>query len=203
MATKRTPTTRPTQTTSEPAKSHQILLMPSAQNAIAMEAWGQYAGKTDIGELVTDLRAQTDKVRAGNMGQVEAMLYGQAMTLQTIFVSLARRSALNVGEHMDAADRYMRLALKAQAQGRATLETLAIIKNPMPYIKQANIANGPQQINNGTTSHAGKFENQQNELLEGSHGSTYLDTRAAATADRGNPALETVEPVYRAKKFKR
>jgi hypothetical protein len=75
----------------------------------------------------------------------------QAHTLDTIFNELARRSAANVGEYMEAAERYMRLALKAQSQCRATIETLAEIKNPKPvaFVQQANIANGPQQVNNG------------------------------------------------------
>jgi hypothetical protein len=43
----------------------------------------------------------------------------------------------------------MRMALKAQAQCRATLETLATIKNPsVVFARQANIAQGPQQANN-------------------------------------------------------
>jgi hypothetical protein len=58
-----------------------------------------------------------------------------------------------MGEHFDAFERYLRLALKAQNQCRATLETLAAIKNPpVVFTKQANInhGNGNQQINNGT-----------------------------------------------------
>jgi hypothetical protein len=46
---------------------------------------------------------------------------------------------------------------KAQNQCRMTLETLSTIKNPpVVYAKQANIAHGPQQVNNGTApaSHA-------------------------------------------------
>jgi hypothetical protein len=43
----------------------------------------------------------------------------------------------------------MRYGLRAQAQCRATLETLAAIKNPPTvFARQANIANGPQQVNN-------------------------------------------------------
>ena len=56
---------------------------------------------------------------------------------------------MNTGEYLDATDRYMRLALKAQAQCRATVETLAEIKNPPTlFARQANIAHGPQQVNN-------------------------------------------------------
>lgn len=50
-----------------------------------------------------------------------------------------------MGEYLNATDTYLRLALKAQAQCRATLQTLAEIKNPRPvaFVKQANIAHGP------------------------------------------------------------
>ena len=45
---------------------------------------------------------------------------------------------------------YLRLALKAQAQSRATAEALAAIKQgPVVIARQANIAHGPQQVNNG------------------------------------------------------
>lgn len=50
---------------------------------------------------------------------------------------------------VDQKDRFMRLGLKAQDQCRHTLETLAVMKNPPVFARQANIANGPQQVNNG------------------------------------------------------
>jgi hypothetical protein len=85
---------------------------------------------------------------------------------------------------MDAVVIYLRLALKAQGQCRATLETLAMIKNPHPvaFVRQANIAHGPQQVNNGLAepgepSRAGKTKNQQNKLLEVQSGER-LDTEA-------------------------
>jgi len=53
---------------------------------------------------------------------------------------------------LSAMETYLRLALKAQAQSRATLETLAAIKNPpVVFARQANINHGgQQQVNNGT-----------------------------------------------------
>ena len=197
MATK---STKPKQAEpkGEAAKPHQLLLMATAQNAVAMELWGKYAGDIDLGELVTDLQKKAETIQDGNMKPVEAMLYGQAMALQTIFTNLARRSAMNVGEYMDAADKYMRLALKEQSQCRATLETLAEIKNPMPYIKQANIANGPQQVNNGKSTQyaqahtsAENSQTLQNKLLEHQHGDT-LEFGAQGAAGRANPHMATV-----------
>ena len=83
------------------------------------------------------------------MRPVEAMLYGQAVTLETIFTSLARRATSQ--EYLKQFQAYLGLALKAQAQCRATLEALAEIKNPRPvaFVKQANISGGHQQVNNG------------------------------------------------------
>lgn len=200
MATNSTKSTKPKQAEpkGEPAKPHQILLMSTAQNAIAMAEWGKYAGEIDLTELVTDLQTKVDLVKDGNMKPVEAMLYGQAMALQTIFTNLARRSAMNAGEYIDAADKYMRLALKAQSQCRATLETLAEIKNPMPYIKQANIANGPQQVNNGQApaTPAGNSQTLKNELLEQQHGDT-LEFGTTGQTVSTNTHLEAVGTVQR------
>jgi hypothetical protein len=48
----------------------------------------------------------------------------------------------------------MRIALRAQSQCRATLETLGTIKNPPTvFVKQTNVTSGPQQINNNTAGH--------------------------------------------------
>ena len=198
MATKSTKT-KQAEPKGEPVKPHHILLMPTAQNAVAMESWGKYAGEVDLSELITDLQKKAESIQDGNMKPVEAMLYGQAMALQTIFTNLARRSAMNAGEYLDAADKYMRLALKAQSQCRATLETLAEIKNPMPYIKQANIANGPQQVNNGQApaAPAGNTQTLQNELLEHQHGDT-LEFGTTGQTVGADTHLEAVGTVQRA-----
>jgi len=203
MATKSTKT-KQAEPKGEPAKPHELLLMATAQNAVAMESWGKYAGEVDLGELVTGLQTKAESIQDGNMKPVEAMLYGQAMALQTIFTNLARRSALNAGEYMDATDKYMRLALKAQSQCRATLETLAEIKNPMPYIKQANIANGPQQVNNGKSEQyaqapapAGDSQTLQNKLLEHQHGDT-LEFGTTGQTVGADTHLEAVGTVQRA-----
>ena len=184
-ATPTPPATTPDKRTMGP---HELVLSPTVQCAIGMDVWGKFAGKMDLSELVGDLRERVEKVQGGDMRSVEAMLYGQAMTLQTIFTSLARRAAANEG--LVQFQTNLTLALKAQAQCRATLEALAEIKAPRPfaYVKQANITSGPQQVNNGTASvssavstenasvragaqaHARENASQQNELLEDHRG---------------------------------
>jgi len=104
---------------------------------------------------------------------------------------------------VNAAEIYMRLALKAQSQCRATLETLAAIKNPTPvtFVKQANVAHGPQQVNNGPPSEppsrARESENPPNELLEHTHGER-LDFGTPKAAVGADSALATVGEVHRA-----
>jgi hypothetical protein len=94
------------------------------------------------------------------------------------------------------------LGLKAQAQCRATLQTLFEMKNPQPvaFVKQANIASGPQQVNNGVASQPPSLArisaNPSNELLELSH-EQRLDTGTAGTASGARPCLETVGAVVR------
>ena len=109
-----------------------------------------------------------------------------------------------MGEYLDAAETYMRLALKAQSQCRATLETLAEIKNPRPvaFVRQANIAHGPQQVNNGTApppadpSRAGESEKPPNKLLESRDGER-LDTGTAGATSGIGADMEAVGAVNR------
>lgn len=108
-------------------------------------------GELSLTDMVKSLRASGEAVNRGDLRAGEAMLNAQAVALNTMFGALARRAALNMGTYMGATETYLRLALKAQSQSRATVETLAAIKNPpMVFARQANINNGgQQQVNNG------------------------------------------------------
>ena len=105
---------------------------------------------------------QSVKVQQNDLSGVEATLVSQATALNAVFSDLARRSALNMGSYLDASEKYMRMALKAQNQCRMTLETLANIKNPpVVYARQANVTTGPQQVTNTVNNtHAHATENQ-------------------------------------------
>jgi hypothetical protein len=153
----------------------------------------------DVAYLMAQLRIQAAEVNAGNLGQIEAMLMNQATALQSLFARLAERGM----GHNDAAtfEINMRIALRAQSQCRATLETLAAIKNPTVVIaKQANIAQGPQQVNNGVPAPSPARENEiePNKLLEAGHGER-LDAGTTSAASCGNPALATVGALDRTK----
>jgi hypothetical protein len=84
---------------------------------------------------------------------------GQVTALNVMFGELSRRAAANMGEYLQTSELYLRMAFKAQNQCRMTLETLSNIKNPpVVYAKQANIANGPQQVNNGIIPSRGRAD---------------------------------------------
>jgi len=170
------------------------ILMHTPLALTAVDFGKGYAGEISLMDTLAVLREKAAAINAGDLKDAEALLMSQALALNTVFGELARRAALNMGEYLEAADKYMRLALKAQGQCRATLETLAVIKNPpVVFAKQANIAHGPQQVNNGARLPA-RTENATiapNELLE-AHTVTGLDTGATATAGASDPALATV-----------
>lgn len=156
--------------------------------------------------LIGALTEQADKVHEGDLKRLEATLSAQAHSLDVIFNLLAQRAAANMGQYLDATERYLRLALKAQGQCRATLETLATIKNPpVVFARQANIAHGPQQVNNGLEPNArarAGNPNQTSELLESQHGER-LDPRATGAASPTDSAMETVAAIDRPQKPRR
>ena len=148
----------------------------------------------DVDALEKVLKAQAEKIHNGDMRQVETMLISQASALQGMFANMVRRASSS--NQIPTIDLYMKFALRAQNQCRMTLETLANIKNPpVVYARQANIAQGHQQINNGVPEQMRAREEKTiptNELLE-AHDGKRLDTGAQGKAGRDDLEVETVE----------
>ena len=179
----------------------------SANGAVVTMEYGGAFGEQDVNALVAELGDRAKKLAEGDMSGVEAMLYAQAHALQSIFVNLSRRAAKQ--DYLKQFGTYLGLALKAQAQCRATLETLAELKNPKPstFVRQQNVAY-QQQVNNGaatnpnneTNTHAParteKTLNQSNELLEAQHGER-LDSGTTGTTSGINSDMATVEAINR------
>lgn len=151
-----------------------------------------------ITEMVAELRQQSAAIHTDDLSRPESMLIAQAHTLDGLFAKLATQ-ALTVG-NLDGMERYMRLALKAQNQSRATLQTLGEIKAPkqIAFVKQANIGNQVQVNNDGSParSRAKKKTKAPNELLEVEHGER-LDTRATGSASGVDPAMAAMEKKQR------
>ena len=180
-------------------------LRPAINGAVVVKAYqGNLLGKdVDMSELVQGLTDSCKRVNDGDLSTLEAMLVSQATALQTVFTSLVCRAQVQTQQrHLEA---FMGLAFKAQAQSRATISALVELKYPRQatFVKQANIAHGPQQVINAgvagelkeqyaqARAHSKKSEPEQNKLIEADHGN-YLDTRAQRTAGRINPHMATV-----------
>ena len=180
-----------------------LFLQPSVSAGVTLHTLRPTGHELPIDALVAELSAQATAVTEGKMGRMEGYLAAQVITLDGLFNSLTRRAMRNSeAGYLDAGETYMRLALKSQAQCRATVEALGNMKNPRPiaYVGQANIANGPQQVNNGAAPLAeSQSENPQSKLLEAQHGSEWLDTRAAGKTGETDPGMEAVAAVDGAK----
>lgn len=158
----------------------------------------------DVSSLHLALRAEVGRVRAGSLEPVEEMLFSQAHALQAIFSGLAEKAARCTNS--DHYEMYLRIALRSQAQCRATLQTLAEVKNPpMIWAKQANVVNGQQQVNVGTPAPAREAEPKvvKNELFEGSHHEERMDPGTPCQAGTGNPAMEAMAAVNGTAKHRR
>ena len=131
------------------------------------------------------------------------MLVAQGHTLDAIFNNLAQRAI--DAEYVHILEQYLRLALRAQSQCRATWESLAMIKSPpvAGYVGQANIAFGSQQVNNAASepegSHAREKSIAPSKLLEEAHDEQRLDTRATGPAGEADPPMEALAKCDRAK----
>lgn len=189
--------------TADRAMKASIAMDPAVQAAYSMRVVESYkpCDGPGINELAYELEKQCAAVRAGDMSRVEEMLLTQAHTLDFLFGKFTRLAAGSRAEYPEAFERYMRLALKSQSQCRSALEALSEIKNPpsVMFARQANIANGPQQVNNGEPSRAREEKAiPANKLLEGvGIGGERLDPGTARQAGASYSALEAVGARHR------
>jgi len=135
---------------------------------------------------IKTLEKTIQQIKSGDLSKIEEMYISQAMALEVMFTSLARRAKAQ--EKLLQYETHMRFALKAQNQCRATLQALVQLKQPSntTFVKQANIAQGHQQVNNL----AEKNITPQNELLEESY--AQLDTGTTTTPTGIDTTLEAL-----------
>lgn len=147
---------------------------------------------TNINALGTALDQCGQAASSGDLAGLEAMLAIQARTLDVVFHDLANLARQNI-QQPAVFERLLRLGLKAQSQSRSTVESLAEIKNPrsVAFIKQANVAQGHQQVNNGVP--ARECLNDPNELFDGRR----LDTGAPGSPKTADSVLGAVAAVDR------
>ena len=172
----------------------------------------------DMETMVAAREEQTaiiERVQGGDMSDIEAMLVGQALTLQAMFTKYGGLINANTN-NLKACQAVFNMAMKAQAQSRATVQVLVELKYPKSVVitKQANITNGNQQVNNGVDvnyqtstrtharAHAQANTIEQNELLrsiDNEPTGERLDTRTQGTHGATDKELATVATQHRRK----
>lgn len=128
------------------------LLDPSTRHALTMLPYiGCSLGNTfpmpNASEFSEAIKANAEQAQQADLSIASRTLTAQALALDTIFGELSRRAALNMNCHIEAAERYMRLALKAQANSRATIEALVKLHQPKEQIvKHVYVGEGGKAI---------------------------------------------------------
>ncbi len=196
---------------SENSRFAQLLLHTPAQHAILSA--NMLSDKNIASELRAEQQAIIDRVRGGDMADMEALLIGQALSLQAMFTKYGTMINQNAN-NVKTMQTVFNMAMKAQAQSRATVQALVELKYPKQVVitKQANITNGNQQVNNrvdvnypsSTRTHAHAQANtiEQNELLKGIDNEPTgerLDTTAQGTHGATDKELATVATQHRRK----
>lgn len=149
------------------------LLDPSTRHSLTVLPYiGCSMGNTfpmpNAAEFADAIKSNAEQAEQGDLSFASRTLTAQALALDAIFGEFSRRAALNMNNHLEAAERYMRLALKAQANSRATMEALAKLHQPREQIvKHVYVADGGKAIVAGAVNYMGGAGNA--ETVEQSH----------------------------------
>ena len=154
-------------------------------NGIADKMIGKLPGEPRFDDYGKELKARAQATVQGDLTLVSEVLTAQALTLDAMFTEMARRASLNMGDYLDAMERYARLALKAQANSRATLEALARLHQPREQtVKHVHVNEGGQAVvAENFHHHGGRRENGKS-----------VKQSYATGADGACPALPGPDP---------
>lgn len=164
-------------------KGASIAIDPTIKAALTTHLYTANMTEIDPSALVKRVQELVKEVSVGDLSHFESMLASQAIVLDSIFHRLSSQAKQNIGLYASATDTYLKLALKAQAQCRSNIESLASIKAPKQYINQTNVAN-LMQVNN------------THERLETSNGER-LDFGAQTKAVRVDTQMAALEVIDR------
>jgi hypothetical protein len=136
----------------ESAAMARIMLGPDVRHGFIASTYGnQMLGdkveRPGIMDCAEQVRARAELAVKGDMTMASQILAAQAMTLDTMFTALAERAFQNLGHYPQTAERYGRLALKAQANARATLEVLVKLHQPREQtVRHVHVGQGGQAV---------------------------------------------------------
>lgn len=116
-------------------------------HALTEKMVGKLPGQPQLDDFGRAIKAKTEKTRTGDMATASEMLTAQAHSLDAMFTELSRRAIINFGDYPLAAERYARLAFKAQANCRTSLEALARLHQPREQtVRHVHVNEGGQAV---------------------------------------------------------
>lgn len=134
----------------------ELIISPNTRAAFLHYAFsrvlfGPREGKADqrasFDGMVAELEKQQEAAGSGDMRRASDLLITQAHVLDALFGDFMHRALDNAGSYPDAMQRYMGMALKAQAQSRASLEALARIHQPREQVvRHVHVYEGGQAV---------------------------------------------------------
>lgn len=149
-----------------PLATAAAILAPQFRHAVTASQihkpqFGSMEGSPGFGDYADAIGKVGELATKGDLAFASELLATQALTLDNIFTEMARRMALNMGEYLGATETYARIAMKAQAQSRATLEALTKLHQPREQtVRHVHVNEGGQAvIADQFHHHAGGQEN--------------------------------------------
>jgi hypothetical protein len=170
----------------EPQTMARVMVSPwvrhgSLSHAVASKAFGTIPCDPQFDDFGKAMQANAQAAKDGDLTLATELLVAQALSLDAMFAELARRSAANFGDYPLAAERYARLAFKAQANSRAAIEALAKLHQPREQtVRHVHVNEGGQAVIADSIHHhgGGKENAESNE-----------QPHATGAAGKGTPLL--------------
>jgi len=150
------------------AESHASPVTMNAITAAAFTGAGLQAdGCRDMDAPIAVLRDMVERVKRGDLSDVAERLFCSGVTLDVASNDLIQRGRnLIAAGNLNGGERLYRLAFAASGRSTSAFQSLVELKNPRPvFVQQANIAHGPQQVNNdGATKRAVELQSPREEI---------------------------------------
>lgn len=180
-----------------PLATAAAILAPEFRHAVTASQihksqFGAMEGSPGFGDYADAIAKVGELATQGDLSFASELLAAQALTLDGIFTEMARRMALNMGEYLGATETYARIALRAQANSRATIEALAKLHQPREQtVRHVHVNQGAQAViaeQFHQHQHAGQG-GQENGTIDG-------QPHATGTGAAGpSPALPSPNPL--------
>lgn len=125
-------------------------------HGIATKAFDKIPGEPRFDDFAKAINGKAGALLEGDVKLASELLVAQALSLDAMFAEQARRSAINFGDYPLAAERYARLAFKAQANSRAAIEAFAKLHQPREQVvRHVHVNEGGQAVIADSIHHHG------------------------------------------------